>query len=62
MLNSDTVHERAVEVLGSKERAVEWLETASRTLGGRPIDLLGSEEGCSKVMHHLHNIEINVPE
>ena len=33
-----------VEVLGTAERARAWLRTANDSLGGRPIDLLGSAE------------------
>lgn len=31
-----------VEVLGTAERARTWLGTANETLGGRPVDLLGT--------------------
>jgi uncharacterized protein (DUF2384 family) len=33
-----------VEVLGTAERARTWLRTTNDSLGGRPIDLLGSAE------------------
>ena len=33
-----------VEVLGTAERARAWLGTANETLGGRPVDLLGSAD------------------
>lgn len=38
-----------VEVLGTPERAREWLNTANETLGGRPIDLLGGADAA-----HVH--------
>lgn len=38
-----------VEVLGSAERAKAWLGTANETLGGRPVDLLGT--GDAEVVH-----------
>lgn len=33
-----------VEVLGTAERARAWLSTENETLGGRPVDLLGSAD------------------
>jgi uncharacterized protein (DUF2384 family) len=38
-----------VEVLGSVERAKAWLNTENATLGGRPVDLLGTPEA-----EHVH--------
>ena len=38
-----------VAVLGSAERAKTWLLTANETLGGRPVDLLGT--GDEEVLH-----------
>ncbi|HEY5757233.1 MAG TPA: MbcA/ParS/Xre antitoxin family protein [Steroidobacter sp.] len=38
-----------VEVLGSVERAKAWLNTENETLGGRPVDLLGTPEA-----EHVH--------
>lgn len=38
-----------VEVLGSVERAKAWLNTENETLGGRPVDLLGTADA-----EHVH--------
>lgn len=38
-----------VEVLGSVDRAKTWLSIENETLGGRPVDLLGTAEA-----EHVH--------
>ena len=52
------VYDRAVEVLGTKAKASDWLETMSRTLGGKPCDLLATEEGRERVLRHLRSVEL----
>ena len=52
-----------VEVLGTAERARAWLNTANETLGGRPIDLLGSAD-AAHVHRHLSSVskhELRMP-
>ena len=52
-----------VEVLGSPERAKAWLNTANETLGGRPIDLLGTAD-ADRVHRYLSSVrkhELRMP-
>lgn len=45
----------SVEVLGSVERAKQWLGAANDVLGGRPIDLLKSSE-AERVHRYLKSV------
>jgi uncharacterized protein (DUF2384 family) len=56
------VRERAIEVLGSAGQAEEWMNSESRTLGGKPAQLARTEEGARKVLLHLHGVELSQPE
>ncbi len=58
----ESIRDRAIEVLGSAERADEWLNTESGTLHGKPGDLIRSAKGRDKVLLHLHSVELNQPE
>lgn len=52
-----------VEVLGSVERAKAWLGTPNETLGGRPIDLLGTPD-AERVHRYLDSVrkhELRMP-
>jgi uncharacterized protein (DUF2384 family) len=52
-----------VEVLGSVQRAQAWLGTPNETLGGRPIDLLGTPE-ADRVHRYLASVrkhELRMP-
>jgi uncharacterized protein (DUF2384 family) len=52
-----------VEVLGSVERARAWLDTANETLGGRPVDLLGTAD-ADRVHRYLNSVrkhELRMP-
>jgi uncharacterized protein (DUF2384 family) len=40
-------------IVGSNEKAREWLSSENKTLGGRPIDLLPRAEGLLRVLHYL---------
>ena len=52
---------RAIEVLGTPEKALRWLETPVRSLGDRtPLSLLESPEGISRVEETLGRIEHGV--
>ncbi|MBM0104646.1 DUF2384 domain-containing protein [Steroidobacter sp. S1-65] len=53
----------SIEVLGSVERAKQWLGTANDVLGGRPIDLLKSAE-AERVHRYLKSVrkhELRMP-
>ena len=55
---SSEVHDRAIEVFGSEERAEYWLEKMSAELGSTPKDLLSTKEGYERVLRHLHSVDI----
>lgn len=54
--NVETILTKAEDVLGSADRAKEWIEKTSATLGGKPIDLAITDEGTQKVLLHLNGI------
>jgi putative toxin-antitoxin system antitoxin component (TIGR02293 family) len=44
------VYAKAVEMIGGQDKAMEWLHTPNRTLGGeRPLDLLATDRGARMV-------------
>jgi hypothetical protein len=45
-----------VEVLGSTERARAWLVTHNESLGGRPVDVLGTAD-ADKVHRYLSSVQ-----
>lgn len=52
-----------VEVVGSVDRAKAWLNTENETLGGRPVDLLGTPE-AERVHRYLSSVrkhELRMP-
>jgi putative toxin-antitoxin system antitoxin component (TIGR02293 family) len=52
---------RAIEVLGTREKALHWLKTPVRSLGDRsPLSLLGSPDGIVRVEDALGRIEHGV--
>jgi hypothetical protein len=52
---------RAIEVLGTREKALRWLKTPVRSLGDRtPLSLLGSPGGVARVEDALGRIEHGV--
>jgi putative toxin-antitoxin system antitoxin component (TIGR02293 family) len=52
---------RAVEVLGTSEKALRWLNTPIRSLGDQtPTSLLGNPEGIVRVEDALGRIEHGV--
>jgi uncharacterized protein (DUF2384 family) len=58
MSNYDIALDRATDVLGDKERAEEWLEKMSGTLGNNPKQLLSDQDGLNRVLRHLKSIEL----
>jgi len=52
------VLDRAIEVLGTKESAVDWLEKMSGTLKLSPKDLCSTREGADQVLRHLFSVEL----
>jgi uncharacterized protein (DUF2384 family) len=52
---------RAMEVFGTREKAVRWLNTPVRSLGDRtPLSLLGTPEGVVQVEDTLGRVEHGV--
>lgn len=52
-----------VEVLGNAERAKAWLGTVNETLGGRPVDLLGTAEAdvVHRYLSSVRKHELRMP-
>lgn len=57
MNNLETVIDRAIEVLGNEDKAKDWVEKMSSTLGDKPMNLLDTDEGLARVLLHLSGIE-----
>lgn len=54
--NLQKIHDKAVDVLGSNERATDWIDHNSATLGGTPRVLSETDEGTNQVLLHLGQI------
>jgi len=55
------VYATAVEMIGNEEKAVEWLRTPNRALGGeRPLDQLDTDLGAREVEDVLGRIAYGV--
>ena len=55
------VYASAVEMIGDKDKAVEWLRTPNRALGGkRPLDQLDTDLGAREVEDILGRIAYGV--
>jgi putative toxin-antitoxin system antitoxin component (TIGR02293 family) len=55
------VYANAVEMIGDEEKAVEWLRTPNRALGGeRPLDQLDTDVGARAVEDVLGRIAYGV--
>ena len=55
------VYAIAVEMIGEEEKAVEWLSTPNRALGGeRPLDQLDTDVGTRQVEDVLGRIAYGV--
>jgi putative toxin-antitoxin system antitoxin component (TIGR02293 family) len=53
--------ERAVEVIGDRDRALRWMGTPVPSLGyATPISLLGTEAGVTQVLASLGRMEHGV--
>jgi len=52
---------RAIEVFGTREKALRWLRTPVRSLGNKtPISLLNSPEGLARLQDTLGQVEHGV--
>lgn len=54
--NLQSIIDKATDVLGTLERAMDWIDHASATLGGTPRALSSTDEGTRKVLIHLGTI------
>jgi putative toxin-antitoxin system antitoxin component (TIGR02293 family) len=56
-----SVYANAVEMIGDEEKAVEWLQTPNRALGGeRPLDKLDTDVGAREVEDILGRIAYGI--
>jgi putative toxin-antitoxin system antitoxin component (TIGR02293 family) len=61
MVRAARVYANAVEMIGDKEKAIEWLSTPNRALGGeRPLDQLDTDMGARMVEDILGRIAYGV--
>jgi putative toxin-antitoxin system antitoxin component (TIGR02293 family) len=61
MVRLARVYASAVEMIGDEEKAVQWLRTPNRALGGeRPLDQLDTEVGARAVEDILGRIAYGV--
>jgi Protein of unknown function (DUF2384) len=59
--HADAVIERAIEVIGNREKALQWLGTPVRALGyATPISKLSDEAGAREVLAVLDQLEQGV--
>jgi len=49
---------RAIEVLGDRKWAIEWLEKMSGTFGKSPKQALSDEGGLARVLSHLRGVDL----
>jgi putative toxin-antitoxin system antitoxin component (TIGR02293 family) len=55
------VYASAVEMIGDEDKAIEWLRTSNRALGGeKPLDLLDTDTGARMVEDILGRIAYGV--
>ena len=50
--------DRAIEVFGTPERALDWLEKMSAELGAAPRELLDTKLGYERVLRHIHSVDL----
>jgi putative toxin-antitoxin system antitoxin component (TIGR02293 family) len=61
VVRTATVLARAIDVLGDRQKAVHWLTTSNRALGGEiPITLLDTSAGVHEIETLLGRIEYGV--
>lgn len=54
--NIERIIEQATDVLGTRERAEDWIDQFSATLEAKPRDLADTDEGTETVLLHLAGI------
>jgi putative toxin-antitoxin system antitoxin component (TIGR02293 family) len=59
--NVEVILKRAIEVIGTREKAMRWLGTPVRALDyATPVSLLSSAAGAEQVLATLTNLEHGV--
>lgn len=56
MTNLQRIIDKATDILGSEDRALDWIEKTSGTLQGTPHSLSETHEGTQAVLLHLATI------
>jgi uncharacterized protein (DUF2384 family) len=54
----ETALDRAIDVLGDKDRAVDWLEKMSDDFDKSPKEILSDQDGLNRVLRHLRSVEL----
>lgn len=54
--NLGRIIDRAAEILGGEDRALDWIDKKSATLNATPRELAATAEGTDKVLLHLASI------
>ena len=49
---------RAIDVLGTQDRAEDWLEKMSAELGAAPKQFLDTQAGYERVLRHIHSVDL----
>lgn len=55
--NLEVIIDRATDVFGSKEKALDWVDQTSETLGDYPRRMSFTSRGTTTVLAHLRSIE-----
>jgi uncharacterized protein (DUF2384 family) len=54
----ETALDRAIDVLGDKDRALDWLEKMSDHFDKSPKVILSDRDGLDRVLRHLRSVEL----
>ena len=56
MTNLELIIDKATDILGTKEKALDWIDHMSATLGSTPRQLSETDKGTMRVLLHLSTI------
>ena len=51
-----TAHAKCIEAFGGIGESIQWMATDNRSLGGRPLDLIDTDDGLESVLNELDKI------
>jgi uncharacterized protein (DUF2384 family) len=54
--NLQKIIDKATDVLGDEQKALDWIDHTSATLGGTPRELSQTDSGTDRVLLHLGDI------